>query len=98
RLFDSENREIPYAIRVRREVNDRKEFAAQVFNKVSEGSSTEATIDLGENPDEHNEVQIETAGSDFRRRVTVEGRDGSGAWRTLRTDAVIFSFASDGKI
>ena len=98
RLFDSENREIPYAIRVRREVNDRKEFAAQVFNKVSEGSSTEATIDLGENPDEHNEVQIETAGSDFRRRVTVEGRDGSGAWRTLRTDAVIFLFASDGKI
>jgi len=97
RLFDAENHEIPYAIRVRKEVNEQKEFDVQVFNKVTAGSSTEATIDLGENPSEHNEVQIETAGSDFRRRVTVEGSDSVGAWKTLRSDAVVFAFQSDGK-
>jgi hypothetical protein len=64
---------------------------------VTAGSSTEATIDLGENPSEHNEVQIETTGRDFRRRVTVEGSDSVGAWKTLRSDAVIFAFQSDGK-
>jgi len=97
RLFDAENHEIPYAIRVRKEVNEQKEFDVQVFNKVTAGSSTEATIDLGEKPSEHNEVQIETTGSDFRRRVTVEGSDSIGAWKTLRSDAVIFAFQSDGK-
>jgi hypothetical protein len=97
RLFDAENHEIPYAIQVRKEVNEQKEFDVQVFNKVTAGSSTEATIDLGENPSEHNEVQIETAGSDFRRRVSVEGSDSVGAWKTLRSDAVIFAFQSDGK-
>jgi hypothetical protein len=97
RLFDAENHEIPYAIQVRKEVNEQKEFDVQVFNKVTAGASTEATIDLGESPSEHNEVQIETAGSDFRRRVSVEGSDSVGAWKTLRSDAVIFAFQSDGK-
>jgi hypothetical protein len=45
---------------VRKEVNEQKEFDVQVFNKVTAGSSTEATIDLGDKPSEHNEVQIET--------------------------------------
>ena len=94
RLFDSQNHEIPYAIRVRNEINEQKVFVTHVFNKVTIGSSTEATIDLGENPTEHNEVQIETAGTDFRRRVTIEGSDNSTAWRTLRSDAVILSFSS----
>jgi Protein of unknown function (DUF3999) len=97
RLFDAENHEIPYAVRVRREINNKDEFNVQLFNEVTAGSSTEATIDLGEAPSEHNEVQIETAGTDFRRRVIVEGSDSVGAWRTLRSDAVIFAFQSDGK-
>jgi len=97
RLFDANNHEIPYAINVRKDIEEQNEAGASVFNEVSVGSATEATIDLGENPAEHNQVQIETAGTDFRRRVTVEGSDSGTGWRTLRSDAVIVAFASEGQ-
>ena len=97
RLFDADNHETPYAIRIRKDVNEEREFGAQVFNEVTVGSETEATIDLGVNPLEHNEVQLQTAGTDFRRRVVVEGSDSANQWRTLNSDGVVFRFQSDGK-
>jgi len=98
RLFDSENHEIPYAIRTRTSVNEQREFAGHIFNQVSVGSSaTEATVDLGDNAGEHNEVQIQTSGDDFRRRAVVEGSDDRSDWKTLISDGVIFNFQADGK-
>lgn len=98
RLYNSEGREIPYALRVRREVDEREEVEARVFNQARVGSLTsEISLDLGEDADEHNEVEIGTAGSNFRRRVEVEGGDSTKEWRTLKTGDVIFSFASQNK-
>jgi hypothetical protein len=92
RLYDSSGREIPYALRIRREINDRREVAGNVFNVAVIGSASEASVDLGENAGEHNEVEIDTAGSNFRRRVEVEGSETGKEWRTLETGAVIFGF------
>jgi len=98
RLFDSENHEVPYAIRTRASVNEQREFKGHLFNEVAVGSgATEATVDLGDNATEHNQVQIETVGSDFRRRVVVEGSDSRSDWKTLASDGVIFNFQADGK-
>jgi hypothetical protein len=98
RLFDSENREVPYAIRTRASVNERREFTGHVFNQVTVGSdATEATVDLGDSVTEHNQVQIQTTGTDFRRRVVVEGSDSRSDWKTLASDGFIFSFHADGK-
>jgi len=97
RLFDSDNHEIPFAINVRKEIDEQNEFGVSVFNKVTVGAATEATVDLGENPSDHNQVEIETDGTDFRRRVTVEGSDSETGWRTLRNDAVIVAFSSEGQ-
>jgi len=98
RLFDSENHEIPYAIRTRTNVNEQREFAGHLFNQVTVGSSaTEVTVDLGDKAGEHNEVQIQTSGDDFRRRIVVEGSDDRNEWKTLISDGVIFSFQADGK-
>jgi uncharacterized protein DUF3999 len=97
RLFDSENHEIPYAIRIRREIDEQEEFETDIFNEVTAGTSTEATIDLGEGSEEHNQVEIQTAGTNFRRRVTVEGSDSGTQWKTLKSDAVIFGFQAEGK-
>ena len=96
RLFDDDNHEVPYAIRILRDANEEREFGAQVFNEVTIGSATEATIDLGPNITEHNEVQVQTAGEDFRRRVVVEGSDSATQWRTLNSDGVVFRFQSNG--
>lgn len=98
RLYDSRGREIPYALRIRKEVDDHRAIAARVFNQATTGSTTsEISVDLGENAGEHNEVEIETAGTNFRRRVELEGSDSGQGWRTLKTGEIIFSFESQNK-
>jgi Protein of unknown function (DUF3999) len=99
RLFDSANREIPYGIRVRREVDEKREIPVRLFNAGFAGPTTsEVSVDLGENPGEHNEIQIETRGSNFRRQVVIEGSDSGSEWRTLNNNAMIFSFASQNAV
>ena len=99
RLFDSANREIPYAIRIRRDLDARQEIPARLFNHGSAGPATsEVTVDLGETPGEHNEIDIETNGINFRRQVVIEGSDTGREWRTLSNDGVLFSFASQNNV
>ena len=95
RLFDSSNREIPYAIRIRREVDEVEEFEGSLFNHGQAGAASEVSVDLGEEPDEHNEVEIETSGANFRRQVTIEGSDNGRGWRVLNNNGVLFSFTSE---
>lgn len=95
RLFDSTNREIPYAIRVREEIDDVEEFEGSLFNHALVGSSSEASVDLGEEPEEHNQVEIETLGTNFRRQVSIEGSDNGRDWRMLNNNGVLFSFKSE---
>src|SRR4029078_6129051 len=40
RLFDSANREIPYALRIRRDVDEKREIPTRLFNQGSAGPST----------------------------------------------------------
>ncbi len=94
RLYDSAGREIPYAVRVRREVDDAQPVSGHMFNQAAVGHATEVTVDLGESPGEHNEVEIDTAGTNFRRTATVEGSDSGADWKVLKTGDVIFSFTS----
>ncbi|HKY44215.1 MAG TPA: DUF3999 family protein [Pyrinomonadaceae bacterium] len=95
RLFDSSNREIPYAIRVRKEVDEVEEFEGSLFNHAQVGSASEASVDLGENPEEHNQVEIETMGTNFRRQVSIEGSDNGRDWRMLNNSGVLLSFKSE---
>lgn len=95
RLYNGQGSEIPYALRIRRDVDENREVEVRVFNKARIGPTTsEMSVDLGDSPGEHNEVEIESSGSNFRRRVEVEGSDSNKEWRTLKTGGVIFSFES----
>ena len=94
RLFDSANREIPYAIRIRRDVAASSDIEARIFNTVTAGPSSEVSVDLGENPGEHNEIEILTDGTNFRRQVVIEGSDSGTDWRTLNGSGTIFKFVS----
>ena len=99
RLFDSANREVPYAIRVRRDVDERREIPTRLFNYGFAGPATsEVTVDLGKDPGEHNEIDVETNGRNFRRQVVIEGSDTGREWRTLSNDGVLFSFASQNNV
>jgi hypothetical protein len=95
RLYDTHGQEIPYAVRIRTEVDDKREVAVSVFNQATSGStSSEMSVDLGENPGEHNEVEVVTAGANFRRRVDLDGSDSGKEWRTLRSGEMVFNFVA----
>jgi hypothetical protein len=99
RLFDSANREIPYGIRIRREVDEKRDIPVRLFNSGLAGPATsEVSVDLGENPGEHNEIEIETRGTNFRRQVVIEGSDSGRDWRTLSNNGVLFSFTSQNTV
>lgn len=94
RLIDARDREIPHAVRIRKDVDDAEEVEGRLFNQANVGTNaSEVSIDLGEDAGEHNEVEIETEGMNFRRQVEVEGSDSNSSWKTLADD-VIYSFGS----
>ena len=98
RLHDANGREIPYALRIRSEVDDRQVIGGSLFNRANIGATaSEVSVDMGEDHGEHNEVEIETAGTNFRRRVAVEGGDTGTDWKILQTGALIFGFESQNR-
>lgn len=60
RLLDASGREIPYALRIRKEIDDKQEVGVSIFNEARIGSASEVSVDLGENAGQHNEVEIDT--------------------------------------
>ena len=98
RLYDGQGREIPYALRIRREIGEQREIPARLFNQAGvDARTSEVSVDLGENSGEHNEIEIDTEGKNFRRRVDLEGSDSGTEWRTLKTGDVVFRFESENK-
>ena len=98
RILDGNGREIPYALRVRREIDDSRVTTANIYNRTFIGSSHEVYVDLGEDHGVHNAVEILTNGSNFRRRVVIEGSDSGTEWRTLKTGDAIFNFHAQNKL
>ncbi|HMG32345.1 MAG TPA: DUF3999 family protein [Blastocatellia bacterium] len=98
RLVDGAGREVPYALRIRREFDTSSRIQTKELNRgQAAGGISELTVDLGENPEAHNQAVIETAGRNFRRTVELDGSDDARAWRVLQTGALLFSFESDNK-
>lgn len=97
RLYDASGREIPYALRTLYEVNTSDEFEARLFNRSKVGPLSLASLDLGENPETHNEIRIETSGANYRRQVRVDGSDDGETWAQLASDALVFQFSSGGR-
>src|SRR4029077_15685420 len=97
RLYDSSGHEIPYVLRVRREMDTSNAYTAREFNRSFESGAIQASYDLGEQPQTHNEVEVDTAGNNFRRLVDVQGSADGAQWSNLVTGASIFRFSSAGR-
>jgi Protein of unknown function (DUF3999) len=97
RLYDSAGHEIPYSLRVRRDVDTHSLFTSHEFNRAVEGTASVVSCDLGAEPQEHNEVVISTAGDNFRRIAQVEGSPDGAQWFTLASQAILFRFSSGGR-
>lgn len=84
RLHDGAGAEVPYALRVRRPEFRDETFEAREFNRsVGEDKSIELSLDLGAEAQQHNQVDVKTAGTNFRRRAELDASDDSRRWRRL---------------
>jgi hypothetical protein len=97
RLFDSAGREIPYLLRVRRDVATSNAIQAREFNRGVDHGLAQLSLDLGEQPQQHNQVEVETSGNNFRRLVDVQGSPDGAQWSTLASAAIVFRFAAGGR-
>lgn len=99
RLRDASGVEIPFALRIRKPGEERVPIAAREFNRTRAADRTaELTLDLGENGYEHNEVEVHTAGDNFRRHATVEGSANEAQWRPLAEKNLVKFSTSSGNL
>lgn len=96
RLRDADDREVPYALHVRRKIDRREVLTARAFDRATRGQTAEIAIDLGESGAAHNEVEISTGGESFRRPVRVFGSDAGDTWALLVESEFLFRFQSPG--
>lgn len=97
RLYDAAGKEIPYVLRVRRAIETYAPFTAREFNRSTADGASQVSCDLGEEPQEHNEVEIQTSGNNFRRLADVDGSSDGDRWSTLVSSAILFRFTAGGK-
>lgn len=90
RLYDAVGVEVPYALRVLNDQQTEQAVTAQSFDrsKTLDGAS-ELSLDLGEEPIEHDAVELQLPGSDYRRSAELEGSPDGQAWRLLVKKNVI---------
>jgi len=99
RLYDVGGREVPYALRVRSPKDSTEAVEAREFNRVRDpAGSSQLSLDLGEVRIEHNEVEVRTPGTNFRRRVFLEGSDDGDAWNRLSDEDLIHFEAGSEKL
>jgi len=92
RLYDAQLRDVPYDLRIRSEVDTTEVVAGKEFNRVPDpAGGVQLSLDLGGKRIDHNEVEINTPGDNFRRRVVLEGSDDGNQWNELaKRDIVRF--------
>lgn len=97
RLYDAQQQEVPYALRVRREESQLANIKANEFNRLEQDDAAQqVSLDLGEQQLEHNEVELLTTGFPFRRRAVIEGSDDGESWQKIAT-GYLLHFPVDDK-
>jgi len=101
RLRDAHDREVPFALRVRKPQLVQKSLTHTVINKgkIAKDDAVTMTLDLGEGRVDHNAIEVVTAGADFRRRVEVEGSDTSDKdWVVLLDQAIVMHVRTGSQV
>jgi len=84
RLYDSSGREVPYALRVLRTEVQEQIIPHREFNRLTDSPhQDELSLELLEQPVEHNRVRFKLLGMGFRRRAEVEVSEDGTQWRKL---------------
>ena len=90
RLRDAKDREIPYALFVRRATTRQEELPLKQFNPTTDADRTVSVSLEVQGEGRHNEIVVATSGTDYRRRVKVESGDDGKTWNDLLEADLIF--------
>ena len=97
RIFDAAGKEVPYDLRVLLGERNAESYQSVEVNRGVVGDAAEIILDLGEAPGEHNQVQVDTQGAQFRRQVAVFGSDDAEQWTPLTERGLILRLTGNGK-
>jgi len=92
RVFNDRGRQVPYLLESTREAAAAGRRQPRVLNRAFvRGASSSVTLDFGA-PVLKSELVLSLSGDNFRRRVTVEGRNRHDSqWETLTDGAYVFA-------
>jgi hypothetical protein len=92
RIIAGENQEVPYKLEISKAESERSSFQVSIRDKgYLPGSYNIFTADLGQEGILHNEIEIKTPSSNFRRKATVETSNDGATW--MRTaEQTIYDF------
>ncbi|HXE75646.1 MAG TPA: DUF3999 family protein [Candidatus Xenobia bacterium] len=96
RVIDDNGQEVPYVLYTRQRVEQRQWRTTRLedLGHVA-GQYTHAVVDVGENPDLHNSLLLETPETNFFAWVEVAASDDRRTWRVARDRAPIYRFRQD---
>ncbi len=90
RVYTADGSTIPYALRILSPKLVRDVFTAIEFNRSEPDEGVhELMLDLERDDIEHNEVLVETTGTNFRRSVVISGSADAKDWKPLVSGHVI---------
>ncbi|MGH9812357.1 MAG: DUF3999 family protein [Candidatus Acidiferrales bacterium] len=96
RLVDDAGQEVPYVLYARQRTEQRQWRATQLEDiGYVEGQHTQAIADLGENPEPHNTLTLDSTENNFFARVEVSTSDDRRTWAVVREGAPIYRFRQD---
>ena len=105
RLADAHGKRVPYVLRVLRDERQQMDIAImRQFNAgpTADKKTFEMSVELADVPAPgHNEIEIETTGRDFRRKVEVLGADSdkfAKPQQLLEANAFVLRFDLEGRI
>jgi hypothetical protein len=96
RVIDAAGKEVPYDLHVLLGERNVETYEASEVGRGVEGDAAQITLDLGPNPAEHDQVQVDTQGTRFRRQVAVFGSDDAQQWTPLIENGMILRLTGNG--
>lgn len=95
RVADESGKEIPFVLRMNKGKTETRPLRVTLLNQTHiPGQHSSVTADFGGKVVK-NRIRIVTPGTNFRRRVTVQGADDGVSWETVRDGALILRIAAD---
>jgi len=87
--------EVAHVVRVPTGSSRSVRLQVKLYNRTYvEGKHSSVTVDFAEKVLKHR-IEVDTPGTNFRRKLLVEGSDDGLAWQTVRDDALLFRIRND---